>query len=188
MGHYFGLEHIWGPQDDSFCDEDDGISDTPAQYEDSFDCPNFPYTDDCTTSGNGIMFMNYMDYSDDACMSMFTEGQKARMLAVLNNDRSGLLDMVGCNSPVFTKDLEKEFFQIFPNPSTDKFELSIEQLEGKTKHLRIYNLNGQLVKEQILENNTTKKRVDISHLKNGVHFIEIQTDDVFLYSKFMILR
>jgi len=94
VGHWFNLEHIWGPGNGG-CGQDDFVSDTPNQNSDSFGCPSFPQTDACT-SGNGIMFQNYMDYSDDRCMSLFTAGQKTRMLAALNGPRSGLLTSTGC--------------------------------------------------------------------------------------------
>ena len=41
------------------------------------------------------MFMNYMDYTDDACMNMFTQDQKTRMIAAINTYRSGLLTSNG---------------------------------------------------------------------------------------------
>jgi hypothetical protein len=47
------------------------------------------------------MFMNYMDYTDDACMNMFSTGQASRMTASINTSRSGLLSSLGC-SPVST--------------------------------------------------------------------------------------
>ncbi len=94
VGHFLNLEHIWGG---GGCGNDDFVTDTPPQNGESSGCPSFPLTDNCT-SGNGIMFQNYMDYSDDVCMSLFTQGQKTRMLAGLNhNTRSGLLTSTGCS-------------------------------------------------------------------------------------------
>ena len=74
-GHWFGLRHIWG---DGVCAED-FVADTPAHRAPSSGCPN-------TLSCNNItpaMVQNYMDYSNDACMNIFTLGQKDRMLAAL---------------------------------------------------------------------------------------------------------
>ena len=82
IGHYLNLEHVWGLN--GGCNDDDMVTDTPNQDTESGGCPTFPLLDNCTTSGDGVMFMNYMDYSDDACLVMFTAGQKARMLAALN--------------------------------------------------------------------------------------------------------
>ncbi|MCS7077349.1 MAG: M43 family zinc metalloprotease [Bacteroidia bacterium] len=88
VGHYLNLRHIWG--DDSGCSPDDLVSDTPTQDVESSGCPNFPLTDACQPSSPGVMFMNYMDYTDDACMYMFTAGQKARMRAALTGPRASL--------------------------------------------------------------------------------------------------
>ncbi len=88
VGHYLGLSHIWG--DSPGCSPDDGISDTPIQEDEYNGCPTFgsPSTISC---GSQDMFMNYMDYVNDACMFMFTQEQVAVMRNVLENERAGLL-------------------------------------------------------------------------------------------------
>jgi len=77
IGHWLNLYHIWG--DDGGCGGSDEVADTENQKFETYGCPSFPKTDDCSPDAPGIMFMNYMDYTDDACMNMFTEGQKIRM-------------------------------------------------------------------------------------------------------------
>ena len=97
VGHWLDLYHIWG-DDGSACTGTDYVADTPNQGANTWGCPAFPHTDACSTSSPGIMFMNYMDYSDDYCVNMFTEGQSARMNAVLapGGDRETLLSSLGC--------------------------------------------------------------------------------------------
>ena len=77
VGHWLNLRHIWG---DSICG-DDFVADTPTQSTSSSDCPNHPRT----SCGSMDMFMNYMDYTDDRCMNLFTQCQKSRMITVLEN-------------------------------------------------------------------------------------------------------
>lgn len=89
IGHWLGLKHIWG--DEGACSSDDDVSDTPKQADKNYGCPSFPLVDACT-SGNGVMFMNYMDYTNDNCMYMFTLGQKVRMDYYLLNDRSSVVN------------------------------------------------------------------------------------------------
>ncbi len=79
IGHYFNLRHIWG-DDGNSCSGTDYVDDTPNQASENFGCPAFPHVS-CSNGPNGDMFMNYMDYTDDACMFMFTAGQKTRMQA-----------------------------------------------------------------------------------------------------------
>ena len=95
VGHYFNLDHVWGPGNGG-CGQDDGVADTPLQSAPNYSCPSFPETDNCSGLPNGVMFSNYMDYVDDACMTIFTTGQKTRMLAALNGPRSSLLSSNGC--------------------------------------------------------------------------------------------
>ncbi|HJT73242.1 MAG TPA: zinc metalloprotease, partial [Chitinophaga sp.] len=94
IGHYFSLRHIWG--DENNCAADDGIDDTPLQATATYDCPGFPLKDKCTVDSPGVMFNNYMDYTDDACMLLFTSDQADRMRASLNEDRASLLNSSGC--------------------------------------------------------------------------------------------
>jgi PKD repeat protein len=97
VGHWFNLEHIWG-DDNGACSGSDQVSDTPDQADMSYGCNTFPTTDACTATSPGIMFMNYMDYSDDDCMNMFTDGQASRMLSAINLYRSGLISSNGCDN------------------------------------------------------------------------------------------
>ncbi len=94
VGHYLDCYHIWGDEwMEDPCSLDDNVADTPNQKRDNSGVPNFPSLDQaCDDTGpNGTMFMNYMDYTDDVGMYMFTVGQAARMHATLNGPRSSLL-------------------------------------------------------------------------------------------------
>jgi hypothetical protein len=94
VGHWLNLRHIWG---DASCGNDQ-VTDTPTQQTSNFGCPSFPKVT-CSNGPNGDLHMNYMDYTDDACMYMFTTGQKTRMLASLNTTRASLLTSQGCVPP-----------------------------------------------------------------------------------------
>ena len=95
VGHWLNLNHIWG-DDGSACSGTDNVGDTPNQTGANFGCPGFPRTDACTGSSPGVMFMNYMDYTDDGCMNMFTQGQSLRMHACLESWRASLHNSLGC--------------------------------------------------------------------------------------------
>lgn len=77
VGHYLNLRHIWG---DAACGNDQ-VTDTPPAYTANYGCPTYPKVSSCT-GAKPEMTMNYMDYTDDACMYMFTNGQKSRMLSI----------------------------------------------------------------------------------------------------------
>ncbi|GAP46200.1 zinc metalloprotease [Streptomyces azureus] len=84
VGHWLNLRHIWGEQ--RGCAGDDLVADTPNQEGPNIESPAFPHVT-CSNGPNGDMFMNYMDYTDDAAMFMFTEGQVARMHSTFQNAR-----------------------------------------------------------------------------------------------------
>ena len=79
-GHWLGLKHIWG---DDYCG-DDFVADTPPQSTFTQGCPTNGHASCNNASLGGDMYMNYMDYSNDACVTMFTEGQKERMRALVD--------------------------------------------------------------------------------------------------------
>ncbi|MEZ4893804.1 MAG: M43 family zinc metalloprotease [Saprospiraceae bacterium] len=96
VGHWLNCYHIWG-DDGSSCSGSDLVSDTPNQADENYGCPSFP-TISCSNGPNGDMFMNYMDYTDDACMNVFTTGQKSRMQSLFSpgGARNALLSSPGC--------------------------------------------------------------------------------------------
>ncbi len=82
VGHWLNLLHIWGT---SQCG-DDQVQDTPKHFGPSSGCPAAGIKSTC----NGkplLMWMNYMDYTMGTCQYMFTDGQKKRMDATIDNAR-----------------------------------------------------------------------------------------------------
>lgn len=89
VGHWLNLRHIWG-DDGEGCHGTDFVADTPNQAGPNLGLPSFPSIS-CDNGPHGDMFMNYLDYTDDAGTVMFTAGQVARMDATLAGPRSTLL-------------------------------------------------------------------------------------------------
>jgi len=86
IGHWLNLRHIWG-DDGTGCNGSDFVNDTPNQAGPNTGTPAFPRIT-CNNGPNGDLFVNYMDYTDDVAMFMFTNEQVARMQASLDSDRS----------------------------------------------------------------------------------------------------
>ncbi len=103
VGHYLNLRHIWG---DGNCSSDDFVSDTPRSSGPNYTGSPciYPGPNSCNEGGNdqADMFQNYMDYSDDGCMNLFTLGQKYRMRALfeVGGARASLLNSQGCGEPI----------------------------------------------------------------------------------------
>jgi hypothetical protein len=104
VGHWLNLLHIWG---DGSCG-DDGIGDTPTQEAENYTCPAYPQP---TCDNASDMFMNFMDYTDDACMNLFTLGQRDRIRAAIQVARPGLLTSRG-GMPVPVPPLDASVFAI----------------------------------------------------------------------------
>jgi hypothetical protein len=103
FGHCFDLSHIWG--DDSGCTGSDLCSDTPNQRSENYGTPSYPQGTSaaggcCSSADVSSMFMNYMDYTDDAAMFMFTTQQCARMTAVVSTSPWNVLQSSNGCTPV----------------------------------------------------------------------------------------
>jgi hypothetical protein len=88
VGHWLNLRHIWADTID--CSGTDFVADTPNAQMPNYGTPSWPHIS-CGNGPNGDMFMNYMDYVDDAAMFMFTVGQATRMNATLAGPRDNLV-------------------------------------------------------------------------------------------------
>jgi len=82
LGHYLLLDHIWG----NGCNVDDQVADTPDQQQEYYNCP----AQGSSSCGSNDMHMSYMDYTNDACMYMFSAGQVARMEAYIASSLSNV--------------------------------------------------------------------------------------------------
>ena len=112
VGHWVGLRHIWG---DSTCG-DDFCADTPVAHGSNFNCPTVT---NCTNTGNE-MVENYMDYTNDNCMNIYTLNQKDRITVVMNNSprRASLKTSTkGDAIPLFANDAEVKVDVVCSTPT-----------------------------------------------------------------------
>ncbi|WP_452602328.1 zinc metalloprotease [Pontimicrobium sp. MEBiC06410] len=123
IGHWLNLRHIWG-DDGNACTGSDQVADTPNQAGPNYSCPSFPSIT-CGNGPNGDMYMNFMDYVNDDCMTMFTLGQSERMDAVLYTTRASIVSSQGDIPPpaiagadLFSKDTDADVGNEPNNEST----------------------------------------------------------------------
>ncbi|HFA48568.1 MAG TPA: T9SS type A sorting domain-containing protein [Bacteroidetes bacterium] len=186
MGHYFNLEHLWGPGDGG-CNEDDFVDDTPLQFTESNGCPTFPLTDQCTASGDGILYVNYMDYTDDDCMTIFTEGQKARMLAALNGPRSSLLDSPACTPATAVTEQGRPSFEISPNPASGELNIVLKNNKLRLVALELLNGNGKVVRRQAADQ-ATKTTMPLDQVPAGFYFLKLIGQSGTLTKKVCVVK
>lgn len=144
IGHFLGLRHIWG---DGNCGADDFVDDTPNQ-----DGPNFVCRIDSPrfTCDSQDMTENYMDYTIDGCMNIFTQGQVERFNVVLENSprRSSLVNNRATIEPL-----------LLPN------NLSIDRLINPADLICELTITPELLLRNRGENTINSARIEI--LLNG---------------------
>ena len=142
IGHFFGLIHIWG--DGSDCSATDYCDDTPPAAGAHQYCPQPP--ESCPGYGP-VMYQNYMDYSLDSCMDIFTKDQVYRMRYVLRHtpNRTSLRTSAGLTG--IRKRGEPFALQASPNPAREYISL-ISDLDSGDGQLALVDATGRLVLSQ----------------------------------------
>ncbi len=178
VGHWLDLKHIWGDDQGTSdeCAGSDLVNDTPNQTVSNSGCPTYPHVTCLNGANGGDMFWNNMDYSDDACLSMFTYGQTARMESALFGPRASLLTSDGCGLSTVIANLNTRniITKIFPNPATSfvnvTIGLSIENLNNIS-----FNLFDIVGKEVLKIDNIQKNQIQFSteQLTKGIYLYKV---------------
>lgn len=184
VGHWLNLFHPWGNW--GGCNDDDYVSDTPLQDGPHYFCPSYPQPS-CTDTSD--MFMNYMDYVNDSCMNLFTQGQKARMMAVMDIVRAPLKDSDGCK-PVGIGEISKlQSFQIFPNPSTGMVNIIPDRTANENIILTVHDLLGKMIiKSEIQATDNKVHIIDLSNKPSGFYFLRISTQEEVRIERIFIIN
>jgi hypothetical protein len=190
IGHWLGLKHIWG---DATCGNDYCNDTPPQENSNQVKCPQHPYKNG-TCSGNttGEMFQNYMGYTQDACMCLFTDNQKTRMLTAMANGTyrkllgtHGLCD-IGSSvsnqtdiSPtlIVSSSLESGWITLsFNAVKTDDYTVEIKNILGQTLYTdRTIAIDGQY-----------SKQINLSESGSGIYFVELISTHSILVKKIII--
>ena len=168
VGHWLNLRHIWG---DANCG-DDFVNDTPTQQGPNSACPAFP-TVSCGNGPSGDMFMNYMDYTDDACMFMFSSGQKTRVNAAFANTRNQLATSAGCGAVKIVEHNAADSFTLYPNPANNFITINMEA-SNKAIAVKVYSVAGSVVFSEKINNNAASQiTVNTSEFNKGIYAVEV---------------
>jgi hypothetical protein len=167
VGHWLGLRHIWG---DDVCG-DDYVDDTPlteGPNEDN-DCVDSSF---CTTQKVADMTNNYLEYSPDRCMNLFTEGQKQRMWEALNTSprRQGLFVSKGCAGPMSNQLRAR----VFPIPASKTLQVELYGPGEQSAKIEWYSVQGSFLGEENLQYSDQKVfSFDVSDWLQGMYFLRI---------------
>lgn len=188
VGHYLGLRHISGDAQGTAkaCTAagDDGINDTPPQAQQSTmkaTCP-LALQNTCTTTTNDLpdMWENYMDYSNDKCQALFTNGQATHMRVVLENQRSKLINYQATSIANYM--LQNNEAVIYPQPASNTINIDYK---GDINSVTLYNMLGQDI---LSETNNKISSLDVSNVINGNYIIRIQTNNGASISKRIVIQ
>lgn len=178
IGHCLGLFHIWG---DSSCGTD-YCTDTPTAHTSNFDCPTVT---NCSGTGNE-MVENYMDYTDDTCMNIFTLNQKERITQVMNYcpRRASLKTSIACQAPLSNNEVAYfNTIKIAPNPVKDVLNINIGQLELPDS-LTIYNELGQTIYSKKVAN-TNDLSINAESFNTGYYTVILTKNNASRAYKFI---
>ncbi len=201
IGHLLDLHHPWA-DDYGLCPwnnggSSDSIPDIPpegnsqsdgygAGWGPTFGCPPFPYTDNCTSSFPGIMFENYMEYTNDACMNIFSRDQALRAWGTINGPLASLLTSDAC-TPLSVDNLNiSEEVAIYPNPSAGKFNIEWTMINGDWSVEAFDVLSRKICSQYQLKDKSCI--VDLSGYPNGVYFIRIINGNSITCKKVVVTR
>jgi hypothetical protein len=188
-GHWLNLKHIWG---DSYCGEDD-VNDTPKQSTYTEGCPTGERRS-CGNNQAGDMYMNYMDFTNDGCMNLFTKGQKqrARTLFEAGGYRNSILNTTAFNPPTIYAAPLPDFYPqwmeatIYPNPATSYLKINLEYDERWVgKEVLVFDMTGKIKLKKIIT--STILQIDVNRLARGVYFIRAEKEDEKIHKKFIKL-
>jgi hypothetical protein len=177
VGHWLNLIHLWGDVD---CGSDE-VEDTPPQHSYNRGCPAFPKLNKYCPAENrdGEMFMNFMDFSDDACMKMFTIGQSQRMLRIFEYGgiRNPILSSKALGEPYnFTPppmpDISSSAIKIYPNPVSETLHFQTgSEIHLGGKHYVIISADGRAVTTGVIS--PDQNRLSVQNLMPGIYFLRI---------------
>lgn len=192
VGHYLGLYHPWGLIENGCFDEEDDCDDTPRVEGIAF--ATFP---NCNggVACDGVtprQVENYMDYSADGCMNMFSVCQSDKMRSAIARYRGQLvsgdnLTATGCQAIADTLDADGELL-VFPIPATYNLEVFPIAANGAPADYRIFDPTGRLVTSATVTNTRAPFNIDMTPFPNGIFILEVTSGDLLWTQRIMVDR
>jgi len=208
LGNYMGVYSIWGV-DGCSGTKGDYASDTPKHNAPNFGCPSYQHISTCYQDKLVVeQSMNFMDSSDDACLSIWTTAQKYRFFAYLETARSGLLQhnftcrtspelaanelRSNGNTNQNTSLILSGGVKVYPNPGRDyiQIQLDLEKTNSSVGSsqttfvdIRLTDLNGRLIFERKNVASSSTIRLATSEWLTGIYLLNVRQDGKVLHSE-----
>jgi Pregnancy-associated plasma protein-A/Secretion system C-terminal sorting domain len=180
IGHFFNLDHTFGDRESCSINSGDGIADTPKIATENYGCPAFGDINACVSPQKALT-MNYMDYTDDACMFMFTQGQVNYATNYINAIASSFKQNTILNSTLFASNE----FQLFPNPAKDNLTINFSSPQNNLT-VTMSDLSGRRVLNKEINNRTNSLSINDLQLNSGVYILTIISEGKTLNEKIIV--
>ena len=169
MGHFFGLQHIWGNDTDTTCDDTDFIDDTPNAAGPYYDCPSGNHM----SCGNDNMYQNFMDFTDDRCLAAFTKGQVTFMQSVIETFYPGLMTESDCTTSTGSFDTWYEQLTWAFDSGSNTYVIYNQDTWQAVKKVLLYSVDGKLMLEDTWEGEWSYL-LDLGHVPAGIYIVSIE--------------
>jgi hypothetical protein len=170
LGHFFNLYHTFQSCTNTNCaTQGDRVCDTPPLGTPTYSCPSDGTVAGCDGTTPALT-MNYMDYTNDACMYMFTAGQVTRMLAWYNTISSQLLTNVLANN-----DFVKNNFSIAPNPNKGIFSIQLSETIDNYTVVIMDALGREIFIAEYNQTSDLVQNIQLDNALSGMYFVTIQS-------------
>lgn len=182
LGHFFNLYHTFQDCGSNCNNQGDKVCDTPPLGTPTYGCPSDGFVPGCNGSTSALT-MNYMDYTNDACMYMFTVGQANRMLAWYNTliAQSQLQTNVLANN-----DFVKNNFSIAPNPNKGIFSIQLTEVTDNYSIIIIDALGREIFNAEYNQTSDLVQNIELENALSGMYFVTIQSKGAQITKKIII--
>ena len=177
LGHYFNLRHIWGS---GFCGND-FVADTPQHNTSNGGCPPSNHLSTCPGTPLELT-MNYMDYTNDACMYMFTAGQALRQQAHFNTIVNNFNETTLSNND-FDK---KNSFTLYPNPNKGDFTILFADYLSSFS-VNVVDQSGRIVFDKKYDTQLDlEQNISLENIASGIYFVKVSSDQGTTVKKIVV--
>ena len=170
IGHWLGLIHTWG---DAVCGED-YVADTPPAEaaNETVNCRELFST--CSGRRTRNMIENFMDYSPDLCMNVFTVGQVGRMRSVLTLSPRRFRLIQSTMTPL--DPTETLTINVYPNPAVGDVLVDVQLKDFQSFTVELVDLAGRLVKTMNYSDSpSTRVSLSTNYLATGLYIVRVKT-------------
>ena len=181
LGHYFNLNHTFVGCTNSNCsNQGDRVCDTPPSSAPTYGCPGVASVVNCGTSP--VLTMNYMDYTNDACMYMFTAGQALRQQAHFNTIVNNFNETTLSNND-FDK---KNSFTLYPNPNKGDFTILFADYLSSFS-VNVVDQSGRIVFDKKYDTQLDlEQNISLENIASGIYFVKVSSDQGTMVKKIVV--